>query len=109
MSSIDIEAAKAELAALDAAAKAKREAEATAKVDAIALPFKTFDQCREASRKRWLIKGVLAEDECSSWFGKPDSGKSSIWGRPHPADTCLNRGGPVRHVHWRQESVVESF
>jgi hypothetical protein len=43
-----------------------------------ALPFRTFDDCGREPSKAWAIKGVVALDEDSSWFGPPGSLKSSL-------------------------------
>ena len=38
----------------------------------------TFDQCADEPPKPWAIKGVIALDENSSWFGMPGSLKSAL-------------------------------
>ena len=43
-----------------------------------ALAFRTFDQCSNEPPKPWAIKGVLALDEDSSWFGPPGGLKSAL-------------------------------
>jgi hypothetical protein len=43
-----------------------------------ALPLKFFDDCLNEPPKNWLIKGVLATDEDSSWFGPAGSLKSTL-------------------------------
>jgi hypothetical protein len=43
-----------------------------------ALGFTLFDQCRETASKEWLIKGVIARNERSSWYGAPKSVKSGL-------------------------------
>jgi hypothetical protein len=42
------------------------------------LPLKFFDECCNEPAKPWLIKGVLSEDEDSSWYGPPGSLKSTL-------------------------------
>src|SRR5262249_57275010 len=37
-----------------------------------------FDECLEIKPKNWIIKGVIAKDENSSWFGPPKSIKSGL-------------------------------
>jgi hypothetical protein len=45
------------------------------------LPLTFFDQLLEdPPRKAWLIKGVMARDEISSWIGPPGTGKSALLG-----------------------------
>lgn len=43
-----------------------------------ALSLKFFDECANEPAKPWLIKGVLALDEDSSWYGPPGSLKSTL-------------------------------
>lgn len=43
-----------------------------------ALPLKFFDECTNEPVKPWLIKGVLALDEDSSWYGPAGGLKSSL-------------------------------
>jgi hypothetical protein len=43
-----------------------------------ALPFRVFDECRSEPPKAWAIKGVIALDEDSTWFGAPGSMKSGL-------------------------------
>ncbi|MGY3615945.1 AAA family ATPase [Bradyrhizobium sp. USDA 10063] len=43
-----------------------------------ALPLKFFDECSNEPAKPWLIKGVLALDEDSSWYGPAGGLKSSL-------------------------------
>lgn len=43
-----------------------------------ALPLKFFDECASEPAKPWLIKGVLALDEDSSWYGPAGSLKSTL-------------------------------
>ena len=42
------------------------------------LKVTVFDECQEAVIKRWVIKGVIARGETSSWIGPPGSGKSAL-------------------------------
>jgi AAA domain len=42
------------------------------------LELKYFDECANEPAKPWLIKGVMAADEDSSWFGPPGSLKSML-------------------------------
>jgi hypothetical protein len=42
------------------------------------LKLQYFDECASEPAKSWLIKGVLAADEDSSWFGPPGSLKSML-------------------------------
>jgi hypothetical protein len=37
-----------------------------------------FDECARFARKRWMLKGLLAYGETSSWIGPPGAGKSAI-------------------------------
>ncbi|WP_441229443.1 AAA family ATPase [Tardiphaga sp. 215_C5_N2_1] len=43
-----------------------------------ALSLRFFDDCRSEPAKPWLIKGVMAMDEDSSWFGPAGSLKSTL-------------------------------
>jgi hypothetical protein len=43
-----------------------------------ALKFQTFEDCMTEEPKDWLIEGVIALDEDSSWFGPPGSLKSAL-------------------------------
>jgi AAA domain len=43
----------------------------------LALPLTFFDECDATALKRWLIKGVLAFGETSSWIAPPGRGKSA--------------------------------
>jgi RecA-family ATPase len=43
---------------------------------AIMLTF--FDECSATALKRWLIKGVVAIGETSSWIAPPGKGKSAL-------------------------------
>jgi len=43
-----------------------------------ALPLKVFDECTNEPAKPWLIKGVLALDVDSSWYGPAGGLKSSL-------------------------------
>lgn len=43
-----------------------------------ALAFDTFEDCFIVSPKDWLIEGVIALDEDSTWFGPPGSLKSAL-------------------------------
>jgi RecA-family ATPase len=43
-----------------------------------ALPFEFFDDCAKTVEKTWLLKGLIALGEDSSWFGPPGSLKSSL-------------------------------
>jgi len=42
------------------------------------LPFTTFDDISVELAKRWILKGLVARGETSSWIGPPGSGKSSL-------------------------------
>src|SRR5258705_8152019 len=42
------------------------------------LKLQYFDDCANEPAKPWLIKGVLAANEDSSWFGPPGSLKSML-------------------------------
>lgn len=42
------------------------------------LPLKFFDECCNEPAKPWLIKGVIAQDEDSSWYGPAGSLKSTL-------------------------------
>jgi hypothetical protein len=43
-----------------------------------ALHFEMFDDCAKSAGKTWLLKGLIALGEDSSWFGPPGSLKSSL-------------------------------
>jgi hypothetical protein len=43
-----------------------------------ALEFDTFEDCFTEPPKTWLIEGVIALDEDSTWFGPPGSLKSAL-------------------------------
>jgi hypothetical protein len=43
-----------------------------------ALPFEMFDDAAENVEKQWLLKGLIALGEDSSWFGPPGSMKSAL-------------------------------
>jgi len=43
-----------------------------------ALPFKSFADCANEPPKHWLIEGVLALNEDSSWYGPPGALKSTL-------------------------------
>src|ERR1700733_12834603 len=43
-----------------------------------ALPFEMFDDAADDVEKRWLLKGLIALGEDSSWFGPPGSMKSAL-------------------------------
>jgi hypothetical protein len=43
-----------------------------------ALRLDFFDDCRKEPKKNWIIKGVLAEDEDSTWYGLPGKTKSML-------------------------------
>ncbi|SDK28438.1 MULTISPECIES: AAA family ATPase [Bradyrhizobium] len=43
-----------------------------------ALSFKTFAEFADEEPKNWLIEGVIALDEDSTWFGKDGGGKSTL-------------------------------
>jgi hypothetical protein len=36
-----------------------------------------FDECADVIKKLWIMKGLIAEGESSSWIGPPGSGKSA--------------------------------
>jgi hypothetical protein len=42
------------------------------------LPLTFFDECSTTAPKRWLIKGVIACGETSSWIAPPGKGKSAL-------------------------------
>jgi RecA-family ATPase len=44
----------------------------------MAMKLQYFDECANEPTKPWLIKGVMAADEDSSWFGPPGSLKSML-------------------------------
>jgi hypothetical protein len=43
-----------------------------------ALQLTFFDECKNRAPKEWLIKGVIAKAESSSWYGAPGSMKSAL-------------------------------
>ena len=43
-----------------------------------ALHFKTFAECADENPKTWLIEGVIALEEDSSWWGPSGVGKSNL-------------------------------
>jgi AAA domain len=47
-------------------------------VSAGGLPFKTFDECATVTKRDFLIKGVIATGEFSSWYGAPKATKSMV-------------------------------
>jgi hypothetical protein len=52
--------------------------ERAAKPKAQSLKLTYFDECSEVALKRWLIKGVVALGETSSWIAPPGRGKSAL-------------------------------
>jgi hypothetical protein len=48
------------------------------KPEAKALNLTFFNECCDLKPKRWIIIGVLAKDERSSWYGPPKSIKSGL-------------------------------
>jgi hypothetical protein len=44
----------------------------------LAIKLTFFDECSTAAPKRWLIKGVVAIGETSSWIAPPGKGKSAL-------------------------------
>jgi RecA-family ATPase len=56
--------------------KANGDDSQPAKKNAIKLTF--FDECNDTAAKRWLIKGVIARGETSSWIAPPGRGKSAL-------------------------------
>jgi hypothetical protein len=65
------------------------------------LPLTFYRDLKEAKRKDWNIKNVMARGEVSSWFGPPGSGKSAIL-------TDIAIAGASR-VHWRGYRIKENF
>src|SRR4051812_45084344 len=43
-----------------------------------ALPYTTFADAEEIKQKTWIIKGVIAKGETSSWIAPPGKGKSVL-------------------------------
>ena len=65
-----------------------------ARVAVKALPLTFFADLTESPPpKPWLIKGVLARDETSSWFAPPGKGKSALL-----TDVAVHQGGGI---DWR--------
>lgn len=50
--------------------------EQTAEFEPIALNY--FSDLKQATSKPWLVKGVVARGECSSWIAPPGYGKSGL-------------------------------
>jgi hypothetical protein len=46
--------------------------------DGMAIKLVFFDECSATAPKRWLIKGVIAFGETSSWIAPPGRGKSAL-------------------------------
>ena len=44
----------------------------------LAIKLTFFDECSARASKRWLIKGVAAIGETSSWIAPPGKGKSAL-------------------------------
>src|ERR1700738_542378 len=60
----------------EALRRPKRNGGESAKTNPIKLTF--FDECSDTAAKRWLIKGVIAFGETSSWIAPPGRGKSAL-------------------------------
>jgi hypothetical protein len=74
-------------------------AEAHGKFESLPLVF--YRDLKEARRKDWNIKNVMACGEVSSWFGPPGSGKSAIL-------TDIAIAG-ASNQQWRGYRIKESF
>jgi RecA-family ATPase len=44
----------------------------------MSIPLTYFDDCSSIALKRWLMKGVAAFGETSSWIAPPGKGKSAL-------------------------------
>jgi AAA domain len=82
--------AKARAAKLQAKANGGAEVRKRA---AQPLPLTFFDECDATVLKRWLMKGVIAYGETSSWIAPPGKGKSAIH-----SDICVHLAG---NKSWR--------
>lgn len=58
--------------------KRQAEDEAFERNNPKGLPLTYFDQCRLFTRRRWILKGILAQGETSAWIAPPGAGKSSL-------------------------------
>jgi len=65
------------------------------------LPLVFYRDLKEAKRKDWNIKNVMACGEVSSWFGPPGSGKSAIL-------TDIAIAG-ASNQQWRGYRIKENF
>jgi hypothetical protein len=65
------------------------------------LPLTFYRDLKEAKRKDWNIKNVMACGEVSSWFGPPGSGKSAIL-------TDIAIAG-ASNQQWRGYRIKENF
>jgi AAA domain len=52
------------------------EREHTPKSAALKLTY--FDECRAFTRRRWILKGIVARGETSAWIAPPGAGKSAL-------------------------------
>jgi AAA domain len=78
------------------AARARSKANGNDRLDPAprALPLAFFNDLTESpSPKPWLIKGVIARDETSSWIAPPGKGKSALL-----TDIAVHEGGGL---DWR--------
>jgi hypothetical protein len=55
-----------------------RTSESNGRAKDIAIKLTYFDECSSTAPKRWLIKGVVAFGETSSWIAPPGRGKSAL-------------------------------
>jgi len=55
-----------------------REVPKGRKADAQPIKLTYFDECSATAPKRWLIKGIVAFGETSSWIAPPGRGKSAL-------------------------------
>jgi len=62
-----------------------------------ALQLTFFDDCAALASKRWLIKGVIARGETSSWIGPPGRGKSAL-----QSDICVHLAAGL---DWRRHKT----
>jgi hypothetical protein len=69
----------------------------------LAIKLTFFDECHAVASKRWLIKGVAAIGETSSWIAPPGKGKSALQTDISVRHCRRHRlaGIPVERAPWR--------
>jgi AAA domain len=71
------------------------------KADAHVIKLTFFDECNATAPKRWLIKGVVALGETSSWIAPPGRGKSALH-----SDICVHLAAGM---DWRGHRTKGQF